>query len=46
MLAKAGIEMPPEVEPFWTYWRTFAWVGFATSRFGPTLPVEPAAASV
>src|SRR3954464_10448829 len=46
MLVNAGIEMPPDVEPFWTYVRTLAWLGFAWSRFGPTLPFVPAAASV
>ena len=46
MLANAGIEMPPDVEPFCTNRRTLAWLGFALSRFGPTFPVAPAAASV
>src|SRR5690349_24892841 len=46
MLANAGIEMPPDVEPFCTNRRTLAWLGFALSRFGPTFPLAPAAASV
>src|SRR5690348_3304240 len=34
------------VPPFVTWWTTMAIAGLSWSRFGPTVPVEPAAARV
>ena len=42
VLPKAGIPPPPLV----TWWTTSASDGLSWSRFGPTVPVDPAAASV
>ena len=39
MFVNAGIETPPDVEPFWTNARTSAWAGFSKSRFGPAVPL-------
>jgi hypothetical protein len=45
-LVKAGIVTPPDVEPFGTNALTMAWLGLSWSRFGPAVPVAPAAARV
>ena len=40
--ANDGIPPPPD----FTCWTTWSRVGFSVSRFGPSIPVEPAAWSV